>query len=412
MARIGNADSPDEALAVFLAKAPLLNKCKFILAARGGAVPGFAVNRTFSAGASIRSLFNTAKILVLDADTVREMVKGEATYPIDYSISLDTQALSYLEPYMAGRSARIPEDFKEVFNFIARDDVYVDPIPYMYENLHNLGDKGAADQIFAKVKAYEVLRTIDSDWLQARGEIRSTLSEQDLVKRAQEQVARMFMERDDGLFMKYLNFCHQFMYGQLLKMASIQLRAPGAHLAKKKIELFIEFSDNDLATISTRETVLARAYFERGQELAFFGKVQKKKADVFAVLGNMAWDLWHVRQLEIAMTLKPSSHARYFFPALLTFDKGLIEVIDLYPLKACGFMEGDHEPMPFYAGDWFQLVADGPTAKTALVDRFFSDEARASRDARRDTVRGRLGSIVDALEDELSEVASVQKPRD
>lgn len=55
MARIGNADSPAEAFALYRLAAPYLKDCKFILAAKSGAEPGFAVNRTFSAGASIRS---------------------------------------------------------------------------------------------------------------------------------------------------------------------------------------------------------------------------------------------------------------------------------------------------------------------------------------------------------------------
>ncbi|MBN3847044.1 hypothetical protein G3N58_09415 [Paraburkholderia sp. Ac-20342] len=410
MARVCNSDSLAEALEIFTQAGPLLDGCKFVFAAKSGAAPGFAVNRTFSGGASIRSLFNTERVVVLDTETVREMRSGKATYPIDYSISLDTQAVSYLEPFVSGKSiARLPTDMKEVFDFIARDDVSVDPIPYMLENVHNLHDQGAADRIYAKLRVYEILRTLDTQWLQSRGEARSVLSDPDLTKRAQEHIARMFADRDDDRFTRGLTFRYQFVYCHLLQMALIQLSSPKASLANKMLQ-FLEFCDSVMAIMNGRETALARAYFERGQDLTFFGKIQKGKPDLFRLLGGMAWDLWHVRQLEEAMTFKPAPQARYFFPALLTFDKRLIEVIDLYPLKACAFKEGQSEPMPVFDGDWFDLVATGEAAKHSIQERFFSSEARASRDARRDGVKSNIEEITKGLETKLSQVALVNCP--
>jgi len=67
------------------------------------------------------------------------MRNGVATFSIDYSISLDTQAVSYLKSFIVGSTGgSLPKDIAEVLGFITRDDVYVDPIPYVLENLHNL----------------------------------------------------------------------------------------------------------------------------------------------------------------------------------------------------------------------------------------------------------------------------------
>jgi hypothetical protein len=408
MAQICTADSLAESLAMFKIAEPLLKDCKFVFAATKGGMPGFAVNRNFSNGGVVRSLFNTENILVLDRHTVHEMESGDATYPIDYSISLDTQTVSYLEPYLNGRTSGIPADFKEAFEFIARDDVFVDPIPYLHENLHNLNDQESADKIFRKLKAYEVLRTLDTDWLSMHGEARSKLTELELAKKAQEHVAQMFMKLNDDVFLRALEFRQRFTYCHLLKMAIIQIGTPKISV-RKKIELFVEFCDAELATLSGREIALARAYFAQGQDLTFFGKVQAKKADLFDILNGMAWDLWHVRQMEESMTLKPSRGARYFFPALLTFDKKFIEIMDLYPLKACAFIEGDHEPMPFYNGNWFSLVADNDEDQATFAERFYSVEARTSRDKRRVSIKDRLKEIVGSLEGELSNIASVTK---
>lgn len=405
-AYICTAGSIAESYEMYKLAAPLLGDCKFVFAAKNGGSLGFAVNRNFSSGGVVRSLFCTEKVIVFDKDTVGDMESGRATYPMDFSISLDTQALSYLQPYLENRTDKLPKDFSEVFEFIARNDVNVDPIPYMWENLRNLGGLESANKIFGKLKAYEVLRTLDIDRLRSHEEIHSKLTESELNKRTQELVARMYMHRSEDAFMSELHFRHQLMYCQLLKMAVIQLGNPHATVWEK-MQQFIEFSDIELATLGGREIAIARAYFERGQKLTFFGKVQVKHPFLFEVLDGMAWDLWHVRQMEQAMTLKPNIKARYFFPAILTFDKKFIEIIDLYSLRACAFVEGALKPMPFFDGDWFDFVACDDESKDTFKDRYYSDEACASRDERRIAASQHLGEVVSNLEIELGIVSGV-----
>lgn len=405
-ARICNASGTAEAFALYREFAPLLAEYKFIFATEKGGLPGFAVNRTFSAGASVRSVFKKERVLVLDPETFREMLEGggNSTYPIDYSISLDTQALSYLEPFIAGAYSRLPTDFQEVFEFIARDEVYVDPLPYIMENLDNLSEIRAADRIFSKLKAYEVLRTLDAEWLQRKGEVRSRLTEYELSVCAQQHISRMYMDLSAAAVMKGLRFRHQYMYACLLKMACIQAQLPSAAV-ENKVQAFLEFCDSRLATMNSRETAVAREYFERGQGLPFFGKIQRgSKNNVLDSLRNMAWDLWHIRQLEEALTFQLTKEARYFFPALLTFDKRFIEIIDLYPLKACAFKADSGYPLPFYDGDWASLRLTDPGREREIIERYFSRAAVASRDGRRDRAKSELFDTVAQLEEEARSI--------
>ncbi len=107
------------------------------------------------------------------------------------------------------------------------------------------------------------------------------------------------------------------------------------------------------------------------------------------------------------MTAQPTSSARSFFSALLTFDKGLIEVLDLYPLKALAFKVGSAEPMPFFAGDWFDLVSDSAEGKVGFQNRYYSRDARASRNLRRLAVRESIDEIVASLENEVASAAEI-----
>ena len=151
IARICNAESLAESYDLYKTYFHVLRKCKFVFSAENGGYPAFAVNKTFPAGGAIRSLFSADKVFVLDEAIAQQMESGFSTFPIDYSISLDTQALSYLEPYLRGSGSRLPADFAEVFSFIARLDVWVDPIPYLHENLANLDTPRGPDRIFEKL---------------------------------------------------------------------------------------------------------------------------------------------------------------------------------------------------------------------------------------------------------------------
>lgn len=408
--RICSANSRTEAMFAYMAGLHAVWGMKFVVALPNGAEPGFAANRDFANGAAVRSLFRGEKVLFLDPETIKEaLVNGNGLVPFDYSISLDTQALSHLKPFVSGRKPEtIDGDLKEVFEFIARDDVHVDPLAYMAENLGNLAEgQKACDEVFSRIRAYEVLRTLDKAHFKATNEARSYLTDTELDARAQRVVAKMLHDSSDLSFMEAHGFQHAFEYAHLLKMSAIALGRPQASVDDKMWQ-FVEFCDKTLATFSGRETVLARAYFERGQKLNFFGRVQKKYENLLPVLKNMAWDLSHARRMELGITLLPDSRARYFLPALLTFDKDLIEVLGLYPLKACAFEEKNNIPMPFFDGDWKTAVATTPEKCDAFFERFLSKEARDSRDLRRSKVRKGFGAVIADLESEVCSAAGIK----
>ncbi|WP_431225396.1 hypothetical protein ACQ86O_12040 [Serratia sp. L9] len=401
VAEICKSRTTEEAYRLYRQYLPFLKDYKFVFGTNEGGTPGYAVNRIFSAGAAIRSLFNTERVLVFDPKTWQDMESGKAIYSIDYSISLDTQAISHLVPYLSGKEhSSLPEDLTEVFEFLIRNDVQIDPLPYLSENYLKLGNSETADGVYRTLKAYEVLRNIDIDWFKQHGKVRSTLTDHELTMKAQQHLSTMYLECEDKPVMDGLFFRHQSMYVLLLKMAAIQLKSPRASL-KNKLSVFLQFCDDEMASLFVRETILAKAYFERGQKFDFFGKIQKNKDDILVQLANMAWDLWHIRQMEEVMTFTPSKRARYLFPAFLTFDKKFIEVIDLYPMKSLAYNVVNPRPMPFYSDDLINLFSPDQNNTTLDIHHYFSEERSASRDARRHRVRAQLPEIVNRLEAEL-----------
>ena len=375
---------------------------KFVFGGTSGSMPGFAINQQLPGDAVVRSLFKENYVFVLDPDSLKEMLTGKAKFRIDYSISLDTMAFSHLAKYITTQGEIAPEGFVEVFEFLARDDVKADGLPYILENFTgaDLQNEKRSKDVFETIKAFEVLRNINLDHLMKTGLVRSTLDDTSLMKRAQESVASLFFDPSRQKLINALNVRVNYWYTNLLKIALIQFERKGRS-ADDKVEEYLEFCHSSLATMNGREMVLAREFFERGTDFKFFGKVQVGRSKLLASLKNMAWDLVHVHQLESGMSLRPDPTSRYFFPALLTYDKGLIEVMDLYALRAIAFTRDEKNLLPAYAGDYRKAFSSDGLRAESIEQRFCSDGPAEDRRRRRDGVLLTLPRLIRELETAL-----------
>ncbi|MDP1615332.1 MAG: hypothetical protein Q8L68_06000, partial [Methylococcales bacterium] len=231
--RVCTAKNIEDSIKIFIQHQSLLQNCRFIFAARSGSIPGFSVNHNFSATGVIRGLFKTDQVWVLDKVTLKEMYEGNGvtTFPIDYSISLDTQALSYLEPYINGKTLDV-KDFAEVFEFLVRTDVNVDPMPYLLENLFKQNSRYDYDKIFCKYKCYEILRTIDLENLRVHRQIKSTLSDEQLNIKTQQSLATI-IHGIENRAKETFKFRLDSYYCLLLKMAIIHFSYPRTAVKQK-----------------------------------------------------------------------------------------------------------------------------------------------------------------------------------
>lgn len=396
-----------DSIRMFEKNSSLLHDCQFIFGADSGPLPGYSVNFDFTDGSAIRSLFKSPKVFVLDYDTFKDMQTGTSSFKVDYSISLDTQALSYLEPFLEKRTSRIPKDFEEIFNFISKHETSVDPLPYIHENYINLKDQKTSIKVFNKIKAYEVLKTLNHEALSERGELVSYQSELELNKNAQANIASMYEDLSNKTYFDTIRTSMFVYYALLLKMICIQLRSPKKSTYNKLIE-FLDFCHLNLSTLFFREILISNNFFAKGQEFGFFSKIQKNKTDLFDITLGMAWDLYHIRQLEFGLTVRPDSTADYFFPSLLSCDKRLTEVMHLYPLHCCAYIKNSFSPIPFYDADIIDSLTCSPDQKNNIANRYFTESAKVQRDKNREQAKTDLADTVSTLEKELSEIAKVK----
>lgn len=373
------AETTSESLEIFEANKNLLKDCKFIFTSRGNTnIPEYSRHREFSHGAGVYNIFASEKLVVLDQDILQGMKRGSVTYSIDYSISLDSMAVSYLRPYLNKREKSLPKDFKEIFYFLAREDVNIDPMPFMIENTKNIiKDKMSIDSIFEILKCYEILKTIDVHALNKEDIVCSTISDGQIRNNALLNLEIMFETVKNKEVYKYINNNYLLKYCVLLKIVLIQLTKPSETSDKKLLEL-LDFCDLVINRMLLREIVIASKYFKIGQNLAFFGKIQKGRQDLLDKVKNMAWDLYHIAEMERTIAIGFGSEANYFMASFLTFDKGLIELLQLYKIDAMGFSQNSMEIVP---------VADIEKCIDSTVDKdniglYFTKEKELHRSKR------------------------------
>ncbi len=403
-----------ESLDLFRSNKTLLNGWKFVLPSNKGAVPGFCVNRSFKNKAVVRSLFSTEKVIVIDRETIEEMEKGGSTFAIDFSVSLDTMILSYVEGYIKNPSKEESVRIFDIMKFIASPEVSIDAIPYLQENMQALihGSKAQKYKIYSSMLSYEIIRSIDKKHLASTGDITSYLSRRqrrkntlDLLKSNEKRYGNLNDKED-------FRCSQKIMHCILIKIVIIHLKYGYQTVAERMLRL-MEFFDEEMGLMAAREMLLASEYFQRGTKLKFFGKIQKGREDIFTSLENMAWDMWHIRQCEEGISKKPQEPCRYFFPGLLTQDNRLIEVIDICSLDAA-IIKPNGVLMSVHSKNVFDTVfKDQPAYILARARSFYSSNSRRKREIRQgEKKRNSLeyyNSVANKLKEDLSAICKIQE---
>jgi len=409
---IGNQEELSNSLAIYTMFHHLIPEYKFVFSSPKGPYPGFESNKKFKNGASIRSLFNDENVIVMDPETIGEMFseKGCSTFKIDYSISLDSQALSYLQPYINGRKAGLDDDIEEIFKFISLKDTQVDSVLYEIENLKNMDDSGNHHKIFDKLLGYEFIKKFDTEKFHQTGCLSSKVSKAELLLNTDRHFRNMLGKNKNQEFRKAILERYNCIYIYLLKVSIIQIGSPSRSFKNKMLDVF-RFAHDKASFFATRELIVAAEFFEKGTNFKFFNKIHRNSKNIWQALRGMTWDLVHFRYLEQAITFDMGNGERYFFPGLLTCDKGFIEVMELTSLKAVAFNTNGGPPILFFhSKDTEKITANLPE----LYDfhkKLSTKEKVEQRENVRNSADYNLASIVTELETELATVSNVACPK-
>jgi hypothetical protein len=329
-----------EVTAIWHRSLPSLDGCKLIYShpdESDTVLPSKGWPRDFPKGGFLRPLFAHDNLFFLDERIALEQYLGvESPLDIDSTVEFDTNVASYVEGFVENRAGHNSEKVKEVLDFvITTERVNFGYNFYALENAQGFYDGSLAPSILRNLRAIMKLDHLDKEAYLAAGEVRATITDEELQVKAEEKLHELYDSHyEEGMKAEFLPV-NEMLYLLLLKTVEIEYRVGRGKLGRKVEDLY-EFMHFELKTLFVREAIIALNYFKNRSSLTFFGKINPKpkerSPELLKGLRNMSWDLMLFRVMERMATLPGQGH--FLIPYFLTFDRKMVQLFDLFPLKA------------------------------------------------------------------------------
>lgn len=317
-----------------------------------------------------KSLFKNNNLTFLNESIVNAYkTRKKPEFKIDYTVSFDTQFVSYIEKYFTYKRFKDEIEFEEILYKLIDNNVQSDYSPYMMENMSKGENKeGIKQNIEHVVKFFSLDKTSSILLKNMRVD-----SNEEFKNRLSPILYNIDNITYSSMFEEF-SFWQKVLYIILMKIVIINYEES---TIEKKIKVLMKFMHDELNVIFARELVLAKEFFEKDTDIIFFQKVRDINNKTLPRLNNMAWDFALMRLLERSLASRPIKEADFYISYFLTFDKGLSQLIDLYPIKAFIYFEenNDYNIIP-------EIDIIGFLEEYGLDEKYFNENAinyRASK---------------------------------
>jgi hypothetical protein len=366
-------------------------------------MPSKSWPRNFPRGGFLRPLFAYDNLYFLDERIVEDQIfRRESSLNIDITVEFDTNVASYVEAFVENKATTNSDIVKEVLDFVlTTKEVNFGYNFYALENARGFFDGRQIPSIRRNLKAIMKLDYMDRERYQKSGEIRLNIEDNELEVKTDEKLHALYdWPYREGLEAEFIPI-NEMLYLLLLKIVEIEHRDKGRRLDRKMEELY-EFMHFDLKTLFVREAIIALNYFKNRSSLTFFGKInpkhKEKEQELLKELRGMSWDLMLFRVMERIATMP--GQGDFLIPYFLSFDKKMVQLFDLFPLKAILAYDAGTQMIPLWATPPLDELQK--EIKIEKVKDYFGDIASKVRFAERQSDPSPdLSSLKKNLEEEV-----------
>ena len=287
-------------------------------------------------GYGIYALSHTDELLVLDKKRVMEMYDGNAKVKATVCVDFDTQILTELKKYYEDKS-KCPEAF---CNLLADLEMYkcdYTCLPYIFENGSKLNDARIRKGMCECLKVYFHYK---ENSLHDFG-LGLPFSNETYLN-----TKRMLDDMQNYTHIGSYDTMQKTIYCMLLKCASISLKNELSDVGKK-FSLLLDFVNYQLGYYLERELILCYLHFKRNTSVSrFFKRIQYGAKNIIQAVRGMAWDLWHLRMLELWTAMDADNDEQFSIHAMLTHDFGLQDVLKSVPLQRLAIVQNTNGLLP------------------------------------------------------------------
>lgn len=345
---VGTAPTRREALASFEDNQHLLKDWRILYADESKTGPLPLRRAQFSEKGFVSTLFSGRSLWVLDHDVISS--SDTMMFQVGYGTYIDSNAASFI------RSLAYRENPKEhLLNFcrMLSDSFSFDELsninPYLYlweaqrdrtpETINGIRETMAALFALSWIKY-----PLNAEW----GKMYRKLYQKQAEAEADRFLYQFYQSLDAGLG-KAIEDQVDLVEAMLLRTKLIELSSKRS--AQNKISELVQFMHNELSTMMIRELlVCADILFREGksQMSQKLDGLQKKKRP-FDELRNCARDLNMLRSMDqLTNSISDNTNSSFYIANLITFDRDIIDIIQLTELRAIALRRSSSDAFPIY----------------------------------------------------------------
>jgi hypothetical protein len=217
---------------------------------------------------AFRPFFVEPYLYFIDELTTERIVRVD-NIKVDYSVSLDTNAASYVEN-LVNNQGGIPTDFIKAIKIIIERGLNFDYTFYLMENTSNYRDPAKAKLIRQNLIALQILNSLDRELYARTNEVRSILPVSQLEASADAKLHRFYVTLKTGNQLFTYEHWHAILYVMLLKIIEIEYCRKGRVPLERKIEQLFTFMHEEMRAYFDRLTIIALKLFNKRSDVSFF----------------------------------------------------------------------------------------------------------------------------------------------
>jgi hypothetical protein len=307
--------------------------------------------------------------------------KGRVEIPIDYSLSLDSNAAERFRIWENGGSLDNEESrFEGLVRFIKEAKEQGFNFDYSFFIIENLLDsmKPENHRPFNTIRA---LKRFDHlEYEKDSFNIRSPKFSESLEESGKRTIEALHVFHSSDDIKGFLNR-RKGLYLILLK--AVLLREQKALSLGKQLEMLVKYSLDALGAFAKTEIYFAWKLLKHGKDLRFFDPVSQLGNKSLHRIKGMAWDLFAVRYQE---TLASKSNIGDFYvPFFASFDNKFVELAQACPIRAVIIDDVDKRVMTIHLDEYDFMIDLNQSITAELNHRLQDPDEKIKRMSKKST---------------------------
>ncbi|KML13899.1 hypothetical protein VL07_00570 [Bacillus safensis] len=246
------------------------------------------------------------------------------TIKVHRCFDFDSNIISYLRDYLVHKHT--DESFRKLLSYLKKSGAQISCGPYILEasaNRHDIDYKYIYESLisffaFDNAKSIEEFESYNFNIIK---------NESEIAKHASRVMKEVKMKES---FLDLTNY--YLIYCLLLKMFEIDFKSKKS--SKNKMLELLEYINHEMFAYVEKELYLAYLFFDKDKRVSsFFDPIKKNSTNVISKISAMAWDLLHLRNLELQVAFRNSGSRDVFLHFFCSRDFGINNILNLNPIK-------------------------------------------------------------------------------